>query len=484
MNLKVSEEFGQYFARLPLKKAPHIVHGNALKIDWREVVLPERLSYLLGNPPFLGKKEQTVEQKAEVIRTFAGVNGAGVLDYVASWYRKATEYMAGNPAVRAAFVSTNSITQGEQVGVLWPDLFRLGVKIHFAHRTFQWSSEARGKAAVHCVIIGFGLRDVAERWLFDYETPKSEPHAVKAKNINPYLVDGPDVVVAKRTNSLSDAPEINKGSEATDFGHLIFSREEKHTLSKTESISNVWLKRFVGGEELINGLERWCVWLVGVTPNELRQMPTVLERVELVRKARLASGKARTREWAASPVLFSENRQPKTDYLGIPKVSSERRNYLPIAFLSKDFIASGSLLVIPGANFYHFGILSSTMHNAWMRAVCGRMKSDYQYSAGIVYNNFPWPELTDQARTAIEAAAQGVLDARAKFLSATLADLYDPLTMPPELVKAHQALDRAVDAAYGKKGFASEAERVAFLFERYQQLVAPLVSRGKQKFKK
>jgi hypothetical protein len=484
MNLKVSEEFGQYYARLPLKKAPHIVHGNALRIGWNEVVPAYRLSYLLGNPPFVGKKEQSAVQKADLQYVFTDMKGAGTLDFVTCWYRKTADYVSENPNIRAALVSTNSITQGEQVGILWPDLFRRGIRIHFAHRTFQWNNEARGKAAVHCVIVGFGVQDVTEKWLFDYDTPQSEPHAIKSANINPYLVDGPNVVAEKRTKPIFATFEINKGSEATDFGHLIFTPEERQLLITTEPDAEKWLKRFVGGEELINGIERWCLWLVGISPNELKKMPTVLKRVELVRDARLASGKARTREWADKPTLFSENRQPDCKYLAIPKVSSERRSFIPIDFLSQDYIASGSLLVVPHATNYHFGILTSTMHNAWMRAVCGRMKSDYQYSAGIVYNNFPWPEPTDKQQAAIEAAAQVLLVARAKFSTSTLADLYDPLTMPPELVKAHQALDRAVDAAYGKTVFKTEAERVAFLFERYQVLTAPLVEVGKKRGKK
>lgn len=484
MNLLVSEEFGHYYARLPLKKAPHIVHGNALRLDWREVVAPHRLSYLLGNPPFVGKKEQTVAQKADLQHVFAGMKGAGTLDFVTCWYRKAAEYMAENPAIRAAFVSTNSITQGEQVGILWPDLFRRGVKLQFAHRTFQWNSEARGQAAVHCVIVGFGLQSVTEKWLFDYDTPQSEPHAIRASNINPYLVDGGDIVVEKRSTPFCMVPEINKGSEATDFGHLIMAPDEKEQLCLLEPNAAQWIFRFVGGEELINNIERWCLWLVGIQPNELKQLPLVLKRVDAVREARLVSNKQRTQEWASKPMLFSENRQPTTEYLAIPKVSSERRKFIPIDFLPANWIASGSLLVVPSANRYHFGILSSTMHNAWMRAVCGRMKSDYQYSAGIVYNNFPWPQPSDRQQIAIEAAAQAVLDARAKFPNATLADLYDPLTMPPELVKAHQALDKAVDAAYGKNGFKSEAERVAFLFERYQQLTAPLATTEKPAKKK
>lgn len=474
MNLKVSEEFGQYFARLPLKKAPHIVHGNALRMDWNEVVPAWRLSYLLGNPPFVGSKMLSDEQRAEVTAVFHDAKGAGVLDYVACWYRKAAEYMAENTATRAAFVSTNSITQGEQVGILWPDLFRRGVKLHYAHRTFQWNSEARGKAAVHCVIIGFGLQETAEKWLFDYDTPKSDPHAVKANNINPYLVDGPDVVLDKRVKPLCNVAEMTKGSQPTDAGNLLMNDDEKTELLRREPDAAQWIRTFVGADEFINGISRWCLWLKDCSPDKLRRMPEVLKRVDGVRQSRLESKKAATREWAQRPTLFTEDRQPVRRYLLIPSVSSERRNYIPIGFMSPDVIASNLVLTVPNATLYHFGILSSTMHNAWMRSVCGRLKSDYRYSAGIVYNNFPWSEPSDKQHSAIETAAQAVLDARSKFPASTLADLYDPLTMPPELVKAHQALDRAVDAAYGKTTFKTEAERVAFLFERYQQLTVPL----------
>lgn len=475
MNLKVSEEFGQYYARLPLKKAPHIVHGNALRIDWNEVVPAYRLSNLLGNPPFVGKKEQNAAQKADLQYVFADMKGAGVLDYVCCWYRKAADYMAENPAIRAAFVSTNSITQGEQTGILWPDILRRGVKIHFAHRTFQWSNEARGKAAVHCVIIGFGLSDAVEKCLFDYDTPKSEPHAVKARNINPYLVDGPDVVVTRRMQPLCPVPEIVFGSKAVDFGHFVIGQEELDNFISAEPGAKPFIREFIGGEEFLNGVKRYCLWLKGIAPEALRKMPHVMRRVESVKEERLKSVKAPTRELAKTPSEFGENRQPETPYLLIPKVSSENRNYVPLGFMSPEVIINPSVLVVPNANVYDFGVLQSTMHMTWMRAVCGRMKSDYQYSAGIVYNNFPWPEPTGKQQAVIEAAAQGVLDARAKFPISTLADLYDPLTMPPGLVKAHQALDRAVDAAYGKTAFKTEAERVAFLFERYQQLVAPLV---------
>ncbi|MDS4070803.1 MAG: class I SAM-dependent DNA methyltransferase, partial [Candidatus Competibacter sp.] len=475
MNLRVSEAFGQYFVRLPLTKAPNIVHGNALALDWREIVRPEELSVIVGNPPFVGKAFQSEAQKTEIAVIFQGVKGFGVLDYVACWYRKAADVLADNPAIRAAFVSTNSITQGEQAGVLWPDLFRRGVRIHFAHRTFQWSSEARGKAAAHCVIVGFGLEDELEKWLFDYDTPKSEPHAIRANNINPYLVDAANVVLDNRRSPISPVPSIVFGSMPNDGGHLLLSPAEKEEFIAREPKAARWLRRLLGSEEFINGRERWCLWLVGISPDELRAMPAILERVEAVRRDRLASTRATTRELAATPALFGEIRHPSSgEYVLIPSVSSERRPFIPVDILPAEVISTNLNLIIPHATLYHFGVLSSTMHMAWVRAVCGRLKSDYRYSAGIVYNNFPWPAPTDPQRQTIATAAQAVLDARARFPSATLADLYDPLTMPPELLQAHRRLDRAVDAAYGKTAFASEAERVAFLFERYRQLTSLL----------
>lgn len=463
MNLKVSEEFGQYFARLPLKKAPHVVNGNALSIDWNDVIPAARLSYLLGNPPFVGSKFLDDVQRAEVGAIFHDVNGAGVLDYVACWYRKAAEYMAGNRAVRAAFVSTNSITQGEQVGILWPELFHRGVILQFAHRTFQWNSEARGKAAVHCVIIGFGLQDVPEKWLFDYDTPKSEPHAVKANIINHYLVDGPNVVLQNRSKPVCNVPEIGIGNKPIDGGNYLFTTEERDAFLKLEPAAGKWFRRWLGSVEFINGYERWCLWLGECPPDELRRMPEALKRVEAVRKVRLESKSIPTRKIADTPTRFHVENMPKGNYLIVPEVSSERRQFIPIGFMGPDTLCSNLVKIIPGATLYHFGILSSTMHNAWMRSVCGRLKSDYRYSSGIVYNNFPWPEPNDRQQASIEAAAQAVLDARAKFTTATLADLYDPLSMPTDLVKAHQSLDRAVDTAYGKGAFKTEAERVAFL---------------------
>jgi hypothetical protein len=348
MNLLVAEQFGEYFARLPLVKAPTIVNGNALRIDWNEVVPRESLSYILGNPPFSGKKEQDVGQKAAMAEVFAGVKGAGVLDFVAAWYLLAARYMR-ETSIRCAFVSTNSITQGEQVGVLWGELYRLGMRIQFAHRTFKWSNEARGKAAVHCVIVGFGCVDIIPKRLFDYEDARSEPQELAATTINAYLADAPEIVLTRCERPLQPVPEINKGSEATDFGFLFMEPQERVELVTAWPAAKPWLRRAYGADELINGIERWCLWLVDITPDQLRALPPLLSRVDRVREARRASGKARTREWASQPTLFSENRQPTLAYLAVPKVSSERRNFLPMAFLTADDIATGSLQVIPGA---------------------------------------------------------------------------------------------------------------------------------------
>jgi hypothetical protein len=481
MNLRVSEEFGQYFVRLPLVKTPKIANDNALTRDWRSIVGPVTLSYIVGNPPFVGKAFQSDSQKAELAAIFDGVKGAGVLDYVACWYRKAAEYMASNPCIRAALVSTNSITQGEQVGVLWSVLFSAGVRINFAHRTFEWTSEARGKAAVHCVIIGFALQDETEKWLFDYATLKSEPHAIKATNINPYLVDAPDVALENRRSPICAVPPIAFGSMPNDDGHLLLSPDERTELVRREPAAERFIRRFVGSVELINGIERWCLWLQGVAPEELRAMPALIERVEAVRRYRLDSSRSATRALASTPTLFGEIRQPSRRYLAIPKTSSERRAYIPIAFLEPEIVASTEVFTIDGSTMYHCGVLLSLMHMAWVRSVCGRLKSDYRYSAGIVYNNFPWPEPTEIQRKRIELAAAAVLAAREHFPTATLADLYDPVTMPPALSKAHQELDRMVDAAYGRSDFRSEADRVAFLFKRYQALTSLLLMTAEKK---
>lgn len=468
MNQKVSAEFGLYFARLPLTTSSTIVHGNALRLDWESVVARDRLGFILGNPPFSGKKEQTKEQKEDLRLAFGPGSGAGSLDYVTGWYAKAARHIRGTP-IRVGFVSTNSITQGEQPGILWPVLWTSDARIHFAHRTFRWRNEGSGMAAVHCVVIGFGHGRCREPVLFDYEDLSGPPQRVRAKNINPYLADAPDLVLARRSTPLCNVPRISKGSEATDFGHLFLTPAEREALIKECARTSRWLRRAFGSEELINGIEKWCLWLVGVEPNEYRGIRGVTARIARVRKERRKRDKPRTKEWASYPALFTENRQPPTRYLAVPKVSSQGRPVLPMAFLDADCIATGSIQTIAEAKEFHFGVLSSAMHMAWMRSTCGRTKSDYQYSNTIVYNNFPWPGTTERRRAAIEAAARQVLEARDAFARATLADLYDPLTMPPALVRAHQKLDKAVDAAYGYKGKPTDAERVAFLFELYQK---------------
>jgi len=505
MNVRISEEFGMYFARIPLKTSPHIVHGNALTLDWNEVLPAERASYVFGNPPFVGKKEQSAAQKKDVEPLFALIKGSGVLDYVAAWYVKAACYMTsvrpelveGQPFVhastssartdvRCAFVSTNSITQGEQVGVLWGWLLAQGMHIHFAHRTFQWNNEAKGVAAVHCVIIGFGAQDFAQKVLFEYEDIRGEPHALIVHNINPYLVDAPDVLIANRNNPISPAPEINYGSFALDDGNYTLSESDREEILAENHNAENFIRPFIGGQELLHNIKRWCIWLVDAQPSEIRPLSSIMRRVESVQEWRSQSNRETTKKLAATPTRFAEIRQPKTNYIAIPTLSSEKRSFIPMAFLQANVIASNQVYVFPDASLFHFGILTSTMHNAWIRAVCGRLESRYRYSAGIVYNNFPWPdEPNDKQRAAIEAAAQAVLDARAQFPQSSLADLYDPLTMPPALVKAHQSLDRAVDACYRKAAFASDAQRVEFLFERYRQLTSLLPAEtGRSKRKK
>ncbi len=481
MNMKISEEFGAYFARIPLKATPHITCANALQTDWASVLPPENCSYILGNLPFIGYTQRNVPQKADMELVCHDIQGAGVLDFVSAWYIKAARYVQSNHAIQCAFVSTNSITQGEQVGVLWGWMLAQGVKIHFAHRTFSWSNEARGKAAVHCVIIGFGLQEAANKTIYEYADIKGEPHAIKANNINPYLVDAPNVMLEKRREPISNVLNITRGSQPTDGGNLLLTEEEKETLINAEPQAEKWIFPFAMGDEFINNLRRYCLWLLDCQPTELRKMPQVLARVENVKKIRLASKKLPTQALATQPTRFGELRQPKANYLAIPRVSSERRLFIPIGFLPANFIAGDKLQTIENATIFHFGVLSSTMHNSWMRAVCGRMKSDYSYSAGIVYNNFPWPEPTEKQTQTIESAAKAVLAARAAYPNASLADLYDPLTMPAILLKAHQVLDKAVDAAYGYKGAQTDAARVAFLFERYQAITSLLPSTAKAK---
>ncbi len=470
-NMELGDYFGVPFVKLPLTEQPHIVEGNALTTDWESVVPKAHLSYILGNPPFIGSRVMDDSQKTDMLAVFGKLKGAGELDYVTAWYLKATQYIQGTN-IKVAFVSTNSIIQGEQAGILWPELFRKGVKIFFAHRTFKWSNEAPGKAAVFCVIVGFGLHEPEHRYLFDYEDPSGEPHMIAAKNINPYLVDAPDVVVTARRTPLSDVPPAVFGSMPNDTGQFLFEDAvEKDAFIVQEPGAEKFILPLISAKEYLQGGRRYCLWLKDASPDELRALPLVMRRIETIRMMRAASPRAATRALAETPYLFGEDRQPSTDYILIPRVSSERRRYVPMGFFGPENIAGDTCIVIPNATLYHLGVLQSEMHMTWMRAVAGRLKSDYRYSNELVYNNFPWPEASDEQKKVVEVAVQAVLDVRATHPGATLADLYDPLAMPADLLSAHHTLDRAVDTCYGKRSFKSEAERLEFLFEKYQELI-------------
>ncbi|MGZ8160557.1 MAG: class I SAM-dependent DNA methyltransferase, partial [Methylobacter sp.] len=508
MNLKV-QHFGLYYKRIPLIKKANIVCANALALDWADVLAPEQCSFVMGNPPFVGSTYQTKEQKADLAAVFKGMKGAGVLDLVAAWHITAARYIQSNPAVPVAFVSTNSLTQGEQVAILWTELLKLNIKLHFAHRTFRWSNEGKGIAAVHCVIMGFAvvgeaLASTVEAKvsptnkfagiscrLFDYgDDINGEPIEIQAHQINPYLVDAPTVLIEKRRKPLCmGAPEMNFGSKPTDGGHLLLSQEEANAIRQTDSIAAKYIRPFLGSEEFINDVERYCLWLKDSTAADRKASPEIQQRMQAVKAMRLASRKLPTQKLAELPYLFGEIRQSDQSCIGIPKTSSERRAYLPIGLLSGEVVAGSELFAIPNANLYHFGVLCSTLHNAWMRAVCGRLESRYRYSNTIVYNNFPWPQtIKPEQQAKIEAAAQLILDARTveenrcaeQGQKCSLAALYASGNMPTGLLKAHNQLDKAVDAAYGYKSAPSRAEgggkddaaRVAFLFERYQALIS------------
>jgi hypothetical protein len=542
MNMQAGAMLGRWMTRLPLQHSANIRRANALDIDWVAFCPPSKTHYIFGNPPFIGKQYQTAQQKADLDRLLAGtdLHGGGVLDYVAGWYIKAAQYLRGDSAaqandkrrqfedaqfanaktgsifetpsdmsgkltasdmfeladkidfanrekVRVAFISTNSICQGEQVGVLWGWMLKQGIAIEFAHRTFNWRNEASGNAAVHCVIVGFGLASRVNkrsgRRLFDYAELDSAPFEVAVKNLNPYLVDAPNVVLGARRTPINGALALTYGSFALDDGHFTISAEERERLILEDPKSALFLRKFVGAQELLNNIPRWCVWLENANPSEVKACKPIYEKVKAVEKWRKQSDRETTKKLAAMPMQFAEIRQPSSHYIAIPVVSSGKRNFIPMAYINADVIGSNAMQLLPNATLYEFGILSSTMHNAWIRYTAGRLKSDIRYSASIVYNNFPWPDLlasttrtkNDNRRDTIELAAKSVLDVREKIQSsdpaASLAVLYDPLTITKELFAAHKNLDAAVDAAYGKKGLKTDAQRVAFLFERYEALV-------------
>lgn len=529
MNVRASQRFGDYYARLPLRKSANIVHGNALRMDWQSLLNKERtinikaeetnvfflnepemeykklnvytqrlninpqeapaehsvfFDYIMGNPPFIGKHLLSVAQKEDMGRIFSGIKGAGNLDYVSAWYLQAARYTNAVPlrTTKIGFVSTNSICQGEQVGILWNLLIsRYKVKIHFAHRTFKWGNEAKGNAAVHVVIIGYSNSDTIDKFIFDYQDFKSEPTKNKVRNINPYLIDANDIVLLSRTKPISEVPEMIYGNKIVDGGHYLFTDEEKDKFLEAEPGAIDYFKPILSGDEFLNGRNRWILMLKDIQPNVLKTLPLVRERIALVARFRKQSTKKQTQEAGNLPTLFAEYRQPDSDFLLIPRTTSENRNYLPISFFSKEYIVNDSCIALPKAELYHFGILSSKIHFIWLRNTCGRLKSDLRYSNTIVYNNFPWPkEPTQKQKQAVEISAQAVLDARALYPDASLSTLYALDTMPPALVKAHQALDKAVDQCYRAQPFANETKRIEYLFALFEEYTAGMFGREKK----
>lgn len=449
----------------PLKSYANIVEGNALRIDWNDVVSKEKLSYIMGNPPFVGGMMMSKEQKQDIVNVVGDIKGVGELDFVSGWYYKATEYIKGTN-IEVAFVSTNSICQGQQAVTMWKPLFQKGIKIQFAYRTFVWDSEAQQKARVHCIIVGFSYINRNKKIIFDNDRVRI------VSNINSYLTDTADIFVESISKPICNVPAIKFGSMPRDGGGFVLSDEEKAELIKKEPLAERWIHPYIGAYEFINNKSRWCLWLLGANPHEIKQCPTVMKRIEFVKNFRLASVAEGTRKFAETPTLFCQIAQPNTDYIAVPKTSSEKRKYIPIGFLDKNVIASDLLFLIPNAKLYHFGILTSNVHNAWMRMLCGRLKSDYRYAKDIVYNNFPWPTPTEKQKEDIEKTAQMILDARKLYSDCSLADLYDEVTMPPELRKAHQLNDKAVMEAYGFWGkVKTESECVAELMKMYQRLI-------------
>ena len=486
MNNQLSLEFGQSFARIPLRRSPHITVGNALDLDWNSILPADECSYLFGNPPFRGHQYRTAPQKADMARIWGNEGQVNRLDYVSCWFNKAAAYSAANKRIDTAFVSTNSITQGEQSGILWPFIFSTGISIHFAHRTFQWNNEARGKAAVHCVIIGMTWSSNRSKTIYEYAEVRGDPHASAVSRINGYLIDGPQYSVPARSSTPGGRLRMKKGSQPTDgarlkkpgggyitTSNLILDEDDRHELLAQEPNAKKWLRPYVGGDELISGQWRWCLWLKEVDPSEIRSSKPLQVRLDRVRNGRLKSSTDSVKAFARFPTLFTQDRQPTIDYLGIPEVSSETREYIPMAFLPPRVIGSNKLQIIPGAPLLYFGILTSAMHMAWMRTVAGRLESRYSY-APAVYNSFPWPVLSETQKTNITALAQSILDVRASFKDVNLDTLYDRDSMPPTLRKVHDALDRAVDRLYRGTKFQFERERVEHLFNLFNKEAAPL----------
>ena len=473
-NLKSARKFGSTRPSVPLINTPHIHNENALFFGWENVISNMECTYIFGNPPFIGKQYQTDEQKKDMEIVAGEIKNFGLLDYVSSWYIKACRYIQ-NTKIEVAFVSTNSITQGEQVSVLWKWLLDSGININFAHRAFKWSNEGKGVAGVHCVIIGFSLIDRKNKVIYSYEnTSLYEPTLRNASRINPYLVDAANIVLENRKKPICKVPNILFGSMPNDGGNLLLSDEEKNLFLKEYPESEKWIRPFVGADEFINNIKKWCLWLKGISPTEIKSIQPIYERISKVKKLREESKRESTKSLAATPYLFGEIRQPENgNYLLIPGVSSEKRNYIPIGFLDSSVIASNASLIIPNATLYHFSILNSNLHNAWMRYTCGRLESRYRYSNSIVYNNFIWPDhLSNENIIELEACAEAILDARSLYPNSSLADLYDPISMPNELVKAHQLNNKMVNKVYKFSGEDSDVSYVEFLFDLYEKVTA------------
>ena len=530
MNMKISEKYGKYFSRIPLKKTANIIHGNSLQLNWDDLIHgsykyyttdelnvniiaePEthyktlnvkakkiniidkdkfqkkqtkhkvKFDYILGNPPFIGKYLQNKQQKEDLKQITSNIKGAGVLDYVTAWYLKAANYIQ-NTKIKVAFVSTNSVAQGEQVGILWNELLnKYKIKIHFAHRTFSWDNEAKLNAAVHVVIIGFANFNIKNKLLFDYEDIKANAHKTIVKNINPYLIEADDLLVLKQRKSICNAKSISFGSMPNDGGHLLMTDDEKNIFLEKEPEAEKFIKPLLSAKEFLNNKNRWCLWLTDILPTELIKLKEISKRVKLVKTHREKSKRAITQKLAQFPTLFGEIRQPKNDYILIPLTSSENRKYIPIGFFSSNYVSNNTCSLISNADLYDFGMLTSEMHITWIKYTAGRLESCFRYSNEIVYNNYPFPKnITNKQKERVEKTAQKVLDARAKFPESSLADLYNPISMPPILTKAHNQLDKAVDLCHRKQKFVNERVRIEFLFNLFSQYMTSILAEMEKK---
>ena len=469
MNLELSKTFGDYYVRLPLKTSPNIIQGNALEIDWNDFVSKDDLTCILGNPPFAGKKRRNDQQNNDMKNICGHIKNYGILDYVCCWYIKSAEFIKDTKNIKVGLVSTNSITQGEQVGILWDYLINeMNIKIHFAHRTFKWFNQAKGKAQVYVIIIGFAAIEAKTKYIFDYETPSSDPIEQKVNQINAYLVNQKDVLIKNRSKPICKVPEISFGSMPNDNGNFLFTDLEKDIFLEEEPGAKQFIHPLISAKEFLNGKRRWCLWLKDVNPSEIKNLRKVVERIANVREFRLMSKRQSTKKLAEIPYLFGEIRQPNSgDYILIPRHSSEHRKYIPMAFLSSGKIVGDSCTIVKNANLYHFGVLTSSMHMAWVRQICGRIKSDYRYSNKLVYNNFPWPKTPLQRHVEnVKNRTIELINIRKEYED-SLADLYNPLLMPKKLTEAHEKVDRAVELCYRSERFNSDLERLQYLFELY-----------------